>query len=78
MTNRTVTLPEEEWKLLSFALACFTDDYEKAMKKRGCWTIQAKEMHSNIESIRLLHINPEALCGDLILANGIKLKKLIP
>lgn len=70
----TIILTDEELSLLSFALACREDDFKASIKKQEKKTkthiLTARQVHSDIQKLRLIKINPAALCDELKLMNG--------
>ncbi len=73
MNNLTVA----EIKLISFALACYLNDskvnIKRLEKKRQIRFDKAREDHAKVQKIQV-KLNPECLCGELILMTGERIK----
>jgi len=71
-------LTPEEKSLLSFALTCRLDDYEKDIKqeekRQGKSLPEARKHHSDLARLIYTKIIPESLCGPWKLMDGTTLK----
>lgn len=76
-----IDVTDEERRLIGFALACYIEDTEKAIKRPPKCVIMidggkmAKERLATIQRLTYTKVIPDSLTGDLELADGTILRK---